>query len=580
MVEPLTVVEGVGGGVAVPVPVAVIVGVAVPELEGVPVPLIEIEPVLDAETPAVSEDVGDVLTVLLALRVDEGVMGDVPVPELVGVLVELPVGVCVGVIVLLREVDPVLLAEAPEVIEAVGDMETVELPLTVVDAVFDAVPVPELVGVPVILLVGVCDGVGEELSDVDPVLLADAPAVIEAVGDTVTVELPLNVVVGVTDPVPVPVCVGLEDGVGDCEVEGVMDVLAPRVIEGVGVGVTAATEAAPEPMAVREAAPVVAAEAVAVGGALELPVALAVGAVDAPDTGLVELLLLAVALAVAAADAEPVSKPEPVAVALPVLAPDAPGTKLRVAGAAPAALSNAVCVDVVVAVDVALVEAAPGADCEPDPVAVPLSVLAPDAPGTKLRVAGAVPAALRVAVCVSAAVGGAVTLPVPLSVGAADAPGTRLAELLHVPVALAVAAPDVVLAPVTELLSVGAADSPGMKLAELLLVAAALAVAAPDEALDPVAVELSVLAPEAPGTKLRVAVAVLAVVCDAVCVAVAVSAAEAVDDALPVAVALVVPAPDAVLERATVEEPVRDPIGVSEGVPVPDKVLEGVNDAV
>ena len=60
----------------------------------------------------------------------------------------------------------------------------------------------------------------------------------------------------------------------------------------------------------------------------------------------------------------------------------------------------------------------------------------------------------------------------------------------------------------------------------------------------------------------------------------AVSAAEAVDDALPVAVALVVPAPDAVLERATVEEPVRDPVGVSEGVTVPDEVLEGVNDAV
>jgi hypothetical protein len=414
-------VEGVGGGVAVPVPVAVIVGVAVPELEGVPVPLIEIEPVLDAETPAVSEDVGDVLTVLLALRVDEGVMGDVPVPELVGVLVELPVGVCVGVIVLLREVDPVLLAEAPEVIEAVGDMETVELPLTVVDAVFDAVPVPELVGVPVILLVGVCDGVAEELSDVDPVLLADAPAVIEAVGDTVTVELPLNVVVGVTDPVPVPVCVGLEDGVGDCEVEGVMDVLAPRVIEGVGVGVTAATEAAPEPVAVGEAAPVVVAEAVAVKGALELPVALAVGAVDAPNTGLVELLLLEVALAVAAADAEPVSKPEPVAVALSVLAPDAPGTKLRVAGAVPAALSDAVCVDVVVAVDVALVEAAPvgGADCEPDPVAVPLSVLAPDAPGTKLPVEEAVSTPLCVAVRIDVAEAIDVALAAALSVAVA-----------------------------------------------------------------------------------------------------------------------------------------------------------------
>ena len=57
-----------------------------------------------------------------------------------------------------------------------------------------------------------------------------------------------------------------------------------------------------------------------------------------------------------------------------------------------------------------------------------------------------------------------------------------------------------------------------------------------------------------------------------------------VDDALAapllVAVALVVSAPDAVLERAAVGEPV----GVGEGVPEPDKeplVLPvGVNDAV
>jgi hypothetical protein len=466
----------VGGGVPVPDPVVVEEGVPLPVGLEVTLPLKLALPVLEADAPDVSEDVGDVLTVLLALRVDEGVMGDVPVPELVGVLVELPVGVCVGVIVLLREVDPVLLAEAPEEMEAVGDMETVELPLTVVDAVFDAVLVPELVGVPDLLLVGVCDGVAEELSDVDPVLLADAPAVIEAVGDTVTVKLPLNVVVGVTDPVPVPVCVGLEDGVGDCEVEGVMDVLAPRIIEGVGVGVTAATEAAPEPVAVGEAAPVVVAEAVAVGGALELPVALAVGAVDAPNTGLVELLLLEVALAVAAADAEPVSKPEPVAVALSVLAPDAPGTKLRVAGAVPAALSDAVCVDVVVAVDVALVEAAPvgGADCEPDPVAVPLSVLAPDAPGTKLPVEEAVSTPLCVAK--------AVALPEPraeeaageaLALGGSEASGGGLA-VAEAEAAALPAAPALALA---QLLALALLALDGLAGAALAVAGAALVVA-------------------------------------------------------------------------------------------------------
>ena len=60
----------------------------------------------------------------------------------------------------------------------------------------------------------------------------------------------------------------------------------------------------------------------------------------------------------------------------------------------------------------------------------------------------AVPASLRVAVCVSAAVGGAVALPVPLSVGAADAPGKKVAVPLLVAVALAVAAPDAALDPV------------------------------------------------------------------------------------------------------------------------------------
>ena len=55
---------------------------------------------------------------------------------------------------------------------------------------------------------------------------------------------------------------------------------------------------------------------------------------------------------------------------------------------------------------------------------------------------------------------------------------------------------------------------------------------------------------------------------------------DALEASLPVAVALVVPAPDAVLERAAVGEP----NGVGEGVPVPDKeplaLPVGVNDAV
>jgi len=93
VVEPLTVVDGVGGGVPVPVPVAVIVGVAVPVPLSVLVPLRELEPVLEAEAPDDKEGVGDELVVLLALNVDEGVMDAVPVPDPVDVGVGDPVGV-------------------------------------------------------------------------------------------------------------------------------------------------------------------------------------------------------------------------------------------------------------------------------------------------------------------------------------------------------------------------------------------------------------------------------------------------------------------------------------------------------
>jgi len=93
VVEPLTVVEGVGGGEAVPVPVAVLVCVAVPVPDDVPVPLSELEPVLDTEAPDVSEGVDDALVVPLLLTVDEGVFGAVPVPDPVGVEVGDPVGV-------------------------------------------------------------------------------------------------------------------------------------------------------------------------------------------------------------------------------------------------------------------------------------------------------------------------------------------------------------------------------------------------------------------------------------------------------------------------------------------------------
>ena len=213
VVEPLNVVEEVGEGVPVPVPVAVIVGVAVPVPLSVLVPLKELEPVLEADAPDVSNGVGDELVVLLALRVDEGVFDDVPVPEPVGVLVTLPVGVCVGVAVALKEAEPVLLADAPIVTEAVGDVLKVVEALVVEVGVTDAVPVPEPVpvevGVPV--LVGLAVRLLE--NDGDPVLEAEAPGVSDGVDEVLAVELPLKVVVAEIDAVPMPVLVGMSVGV-------------------------------------------------------------------------------------------------------------------------------------------------------------------------------------------------------------------------------------------------------------------------------------------------------------------------------------------------------------------------------
>ena len=82
---------------------------------------------------------------------------------------------------LLKELEPVLEAEAPVVTDAVGDTETVLLLLSVVLEV--TFPVPQLVGVavPVGEGVEVAEPVGDAVMEMVPVLETEAPVVTDAV---------------------------------------------------------------------------------------------------------------------------------------------------------------------------------------------------------------------------------------------------------------------------------------------------------------------------------------------------------------------------------------------------------------
>ena len=102
----------------------------------------EAEPVLEALAPAVKDPVGLADRVLLALRVVEPVL----LPLLVGVWELLPVGVPLGLwlgeLLLLSEMELLLLALAPADSEAVGEADSVELPLRVVEPVLLPDPLP------------------------------------------------------------------------------------------------------------------------------------------------------------------------------------------------------------------------------------------------------------------------------------------------------------------------------------------------------------------------------------------------------------------------------------------------------
>ena len=241
---PVSVEVLVGAGVPVPVAVGDADGVHVPLCVGVPLLLHEVLAVLDADAPAVTEDVGDTETVLLLLTVELAVGGGVPVDEGVGVTVGVPVLVCEGVAELEREALPLLEGDTPLVRDAVGEDDCVLLPLTVGLAV--AAPVPLPVGEAV--LVGEEEGVEEPVSEAVmetvPVLEAEAPRVTVAVGLEDTVPLPLSVEEGVKDGVPLPVAVGEPDGVPVPLCDGVAQLLrdwlavlegdAPAVTEAVG----------------------------------------------------------------------------------------------------------------------------------------------------------------------------------------------------------------------------------------------------------------------------------------------------------------------------------------------------------
>ena len=162
-------------------------------------------PLLLPDAPVVRDAGGDADTVLLELSVEEGVGAAVPVPVNVALPVAVPLGVWLGETLLLLEMLELLLAEAPAVREGVALADTVELALRVLEGVLAPVLLPVCVPLPVAVLLGLWLGVALLDSEMLPLLLADAPVVRDAVGDADTVLLPLTVEDGVGCAVPVPV---------------------------------------------------------------------------------------------------------------------------------------------------------------------------------------------------------------------------------------------------------------------------------------------------------------------------------------------------------------------------------------
>ena len=171
--------------------------------------------VLDELAPAERDAVGVALSVELADRVDEGVGAAVLLLLPVGVPDVVADGVEGGVTLPERDTLGEVEGLEPAVSDAVALLDTVLLPLRVLLAV----PLGEVVGDGVLLPVGLADGVAAALLLPDREMLAVfeglAPAVSDGVGEALSVELALAVVdaveAGVLEPVgvgvPVAVCV-------------------------------------------------------------------------------------------------------------------------------------------------------------------------------------------------------------------------------------------------------------------------------------------------------------------------------------------------------------------------------------
>ena len=162
---------------------------------------------MDADAPELSDPVGEADCELLTETVEVGVCGGVLVPVEVAELEEVPVAVGEGVEVPLSELEHALLADAPAVSEAVGEADCVEEAQVVVLGVGTAVPVPVPVCVMVKLPLGVCVAEGEPLNELEPVLEGEAPGVRGGVAEDERVEEALTVEEGVAAPVPLLVCV-------------------------------------------------------------------------------------------------------------------------------------------------------------------------------------------------------------------------------------------------------------------------------------------------------------------------------------------------------------------------------------
>ena len=96
-------------------------------------------------------------------------------------LVGVPLGLWLGVALLLKELEPLLLPLAPELKELVRLADTVLLPLRVEEGVGAAEPVPVSVELPVDVPLELWLGVPLLLSEVLPEVEAEAPTVREAV---------------------------------------------------------------------------------------------------------------------------------------------------------------------------------------------------------------------------------------------------------------------------------------------------------------------------------------------------------------------------------------------------------------